>query len=77
MPIHEYLKEIVLHNGRTVAGAADLLGVSRPTLSNLLNGNADLSPAMAKKIEEQFAVNMRDALMSQTLNNYEAEWKNG
>jgi antitoxin HigA-1 len=39
-----------------------VLGVSRPALSNLLNGNADLSGEMALRLEKAFGVRM-DTLM--------------
>jgi addiction module HigA family antidote len=54
--------EIVKPIGLSVAAAANVLGVSRPTLSNLLNGNADLSGDMALRIEKAFGVKM-DTLM--------------
>lgn len=38
----------------TVTGAADALGVARPTLSNLLNGKAAISPEMAIRLEKAF-----------------------
>ena len=41
---------------------ASILGVSRPTLSSLLNGKADLSGDMALRIEKAFGVKM-DTLM--------------
>ena len=43
--------EIVKPLGLSVAAAAKALGVSRPTLSNLLNSNADLSGDMALRVE--------------------------
>jgi addiction module HigA family antidote len=43
--------EIVEPLGLTVTAAAKILKVSRPALSNLLNGNADLSGEMALRIE--------------------------
>ena len=46
----------------SVAAAAKVLGVSRPALSNLLNGHADLSGDMALRIEQAFGVKM-DTLM--------------
>ena len=46
----------------SVAGAATALGVSRPVLSALLNGRADLSGTMALRIEKAFGVRM-DTLM--------------
>ena len=39
-----------------------MLGVSRPALSSLLNGRADLSGVMALQIEKAFGVKM-DTLM--------------
>ncbi len=50
----------------TVTAAARLLGVSRPAVSNLLNGHADLSGEMALRIEKAFGVNM-DTLMRMQL----------
>lgn len=54
--------EIIEPNGLSVKVAAEVLGVSRPTLSNLLNGHADLSGDMALRIEKAFGVKM-DTLM--------------
>jgi len=42
--------EIIEPLGLTVTRAAAILGVSRPTLSSLLNGKADLSGEMALRI---------------------------
>jgi addiction module HigA family antidote len=44
--------EIVEAAGLTVTAAAIALRVSRPTLSSLLNGKADLSGDMAQDITE-------------------------
>ena len=38
--------------------AAEILGVRRATLSDLLNGHAVLSPEMALRIEKAFGVGM-------------------
>lgn len=54
--------EIVEAAGLTVTAAAQALRVSRPALSSLLNGNADLSGDMALRIEKAFGVKM-DTLM--------------
>ncbi len=54
--------EIIAPLGLTVDAAAKVLGVSRPTLSKLLNGRADLSGDLALRIEKAFGVNM-DTLM--------------
>jgi addiction module HigA family antidote len=54
--------EIIEPSGLTVTAAAEALGVSRPTLSSLLNGKAGLSGDMALRIEKAFGVRM-DTLM--------------
>lgn len=50
--------EIIEELGLNVAKAAGILGVRRATLSDLLNGNAALSPEMALRIEKAFGVSM-------------------
>ena len=47
---HEVLEPL----GLSVTDAAEALGVARPTLSNLLNGRASLTPEMAIRIEKAF-----------------------
>ena len=54
--------EIIQPAGLTVTAAAAALRVSRPALSSLLNGKADLSGDMALRIEKAFGVRM-DTLM--------------
>jgi antitoxin HigA-1 len=54
--------EIIQPSGLSVTAAARALRVSRPELSSLLNGNADLSGTMALRIEKAFGVKM-DTLM--------------
>ncbi len=54
--------EIIEPAGLTVTAAAKALRVSRPTLSRMLNGKADLSGEMALRIEKAFGVNL-DTLM--------------
>ncbi|MGO9125806.1 MAG: HigA family addiction module antitoxin [Terriglobales bacterium] len=54
--------EIIKPAGLSVTAAARVLRVSRPALSSLLNGNADLSGDMALRIEKAFGVKM-DTLM--------------
>ncbi len=44
--------------GLNVTKAAEILGVRRATLSDLLNGNASLSPEMALRIEKSFGISM-------------------
>lgn len=50
--------EIIEPLGLSVTAAADVLGVTRATLSCLLNGRANLSPEMALRIEKAFDVSM-------------------
>jgi len=54
--------EVIGPAGLSVTDAAKALQVSRPALSNLLNGRADLSGDMALRIEKAFGVKM-DTLM--------------
>src|SRR5262250_294051 len=54
--------EILGPAGISVTAAAEALRVSRPALSSLLNGKADLSGTMALRIEKAFGVKM-DTLM--------------
>lgn len=54
--------EIIDPSGLSVTAAASALHVSRPALSSLLNGKADLSGEMALRIEKGFGVKM-DTLM--------------
>jgi antitoxin HigA-1 len=54
--------EIIAPLGLSVTAAAAVPGVSRPTLSSLLNGKADLSGDMALRIEKAFGPKM-DTLM--------------
>jgi addiction module HigA family antidote len=54
--------EIIEPAGLSVTSAAAVLRVSRPALSSLLNGRADLSGDMALRIEKAFGVKM-DTLM--------------
>ena len=54
--------EIIEPAGLSVTAAAAALQVSRPALSSLLNGRADLSSDMALRFEKAFGVKM-DTLM--------------
>jgi addiction module HigA family antidote len=52
----KYIKANVIPAGMPVKKAAELIGVGRPALSNLLNGKAALSPEMALRLEKAFGV---------------------
>jgi addiction module HigA family antidote len=48
-----------------VKKAAELMGVGRPALSNLLNGKASLSPEMALRLEKVFGAKARSETLLQ------------
>ncbi len=50
--------EVIDPLGLSVTKAAEVLGVTRPALSSLLNGHAALSPEMALRIEKAFGPKM-------------------
>jgi len=66
-PIHPglFVRNEVLPNGLSVKAASELLSVGRPALSNLLNGNAALSPEMAVRLEKTFGVSKEKLLQMQ------------
>jgi len=57
--------EVVDELGLSVSRAADILGVRRATLSDLLNAKASVSPEMALRIEKAFGVSMDTLLRLQ------------
>lgn len=59
-------EEIVKPYGLTVAETARRLGVSRPAMSNLLNGNAGLSAEMALRFEKAFGISADTLMRMQT-----------
>src|SRR5438105_4657862 len=69
-PAHpgEFIREEILNEvGLSVTRAAEVLGVRRATLSDLVNARASLSPEMALRIEKAFAVSMDMLLRMQAL----------
>lgn len=62
----EFIRDEILEELKlSVSEAADALGVRRATLSDLVNGNAALSPEMALRIEKAFGVDMEMLLRMQ------------
>jgi addiction module HigA family antidote len=57
--------EVIEALGLSVTHAADMLGVRRATLSDLLNEKAGLSPEMALRIEKAFGPKMEHLLQMQ------------
>ena len=51
--------------GLTVTAAAEVLGVSRQTLSELLNGRAGISPEMAVRLSKAFGGSVESWLQQQ------------
>jgi addiction module HigA family antidote len=60
-----HIRQHVIPPGLSVKAAAIKLGVGRPALSNLLNGNAALSPDMAARLEKAFGANQNELLALQ------------
>lgn len=60
-----YIKTKIITQCGSVTKAAQLLGVGRPALSNLLNGKASLSTDMAKRLEMTFDYSSKDLLTMQ------------
>lgn len=59
------IREEVIPAGMSVKDAAKKLGVGRPALSNLLNGNASLSAEMALRLEKAFGADRQQLLALQ------------
>ena len=57
--------EIVEELSLSITETAEILGVHRITLSDLLNSNATLSAEMALRIEKAFGINMDTLLRMQ------------
>jgi len=57
------IKAEVIPAGMSVTKAAEQMGVGRPALSNLLNGNAALSADMATRLEKAFKKFTREQLL--------------
>src|SRR5438094_4703241 len=67
-PIHPGLyikKKYIRPAGLSVKAAAELLGVGRPALSNLLNGKAALSAEMSLRLEKTFGASQEELLRLQ------------
>lgn len=58
-------KVIIRQMGMTVTDAARQLRIARPTLSNVLNGNADLSVDLALQMEAVFKIDPKRLLVAQ------------
>ena len=73
-PIHPgaFVRETVLTPRKiTVTEAAKLIGISRPGVSNFLNGKVSATPDMAARLERAFGISAKSILDLQTT--YDAE----
>lgn len=57
--------EIIEAHGLSVTEAAEVLGVTRPTVSQLVNERTALSPEMALRLEKAFGVKMETLMRMQ------------
>jgi antitoxin HigA-1 len=64
--IGAFVREIIEGHGLNVSSGANALGVTRQTLSALVNERGGLSPDMALRIEKAFGVQMDTLLRMQT-----------
>ena len=61
-----FIRKHVIPKDMSVTGAAQRLGVGRPALSNLLNGNSSLSPTMALRLEKSFSADRQKLIELQS-----------
>ena len=64
-PGHFLRTEVIEAHGLSVTKAAQILHVSRPTLSSLLNARASLSGEMALRFEKAFDVDLETLMRMQ------------
>ena len=65
LEVGQRIRQDIIPDGMSVTEAARKLGVSRPTLSKLLNGRASLSPQMAMRIKKTFGTDVTELLTIQ------------
>ncbi|WP_096527549.1 HigA family addiction module antitoxin [Candidatus Nitrosoglobus terrae] len=69
LPVHpgSYVRENILNPRKlTVTQAAKLIGISRPSVSNFLNGKVSATPDMAACLERAFSISAKTILDLQT-----------
>ena len=59
------LRQCIEPSGLTITEAAAALGVTRPTLSELVNGKRGISPEMAVRLEKVFGGSAESWLVQQ------------
>ena len=73
----EILRELCIEPlGLSITDAAEALGITRKTLSSILNGRSDISPEMAVRLSLAFATSSESWLNQQSQSDlWEAEKK--
>ncbi len=71
-PGHFFQDEVLDEFGLSIARAAEVLGVRRATLSDLVNGKTSLSPEMALRMEKAFGLSLDTMLRLQAWHDAEA-----
>lgn len=75
--VGEFVRNAVIPSGMSVKEAADRLGISRPALSNFLNGKVGLSIQMAVRLEKAFGADRQQLLdLQATQDGLERDHKN-
>lgn len=72
-------EEIIKANGLSITKVATMLGVTRPSISNIVNQKAAISPTMALRISKVFGGNASLWVRMQAsydLREAESKWKN-
>lgn len=67
-------ENVLVPRGLTVTEAAKLIGLSRPSVSNFLNGKVSATPNMAARLERAFGISATELLEMQT--KYDAQTDN-
>lgn len=67
-------ENVLVPRGLTVTDAAKLIGLSRPSVSNFLNGKVSATPNMAARLERAFGISATEILEMQT--KYDAQTDN-
>jgi plasmid maintenance system antidote protein VapI len=63
--VSKALRELQEQHSLTVTKMAAALDLTRPSFSNVINGNTSLSVPLALRIERRFGLNARDLLIAQ------------
>lgn len=65
MRIHEKIKAEIERRELSVTSAAPILGITRPSLSIVVNGRGALSIELALRLESEFGMDARKLLVAQ------------